>query len=201
MNFYALDEVALNGNLNNLGSGQIAINVTSNGYATGDAGVASVSIAISVTGDLMQAPPGGMASIKVRGFACGHKARLGITSAEIITTGDANLRESVRDFGYGEIAVYASGSIHRTHLHFGYISRNKFVVLARGNACLRHLKRNQAQASIALSGTTVITASIPEQPEVTHPSRYVALPVESRVMIVPPEKEQRGAYAAYSYVR
>lgn len=201
MNFYALDEVALNGNLNNLGSGQAAISVTSNGFAAGVAGNVSMTLAINATGDLIQAPAGGSTSIRMHSFAQGTNSRRGVVNAEITATASANFREALRETGNCQVVMGVSGSIHRTNLHFGYISRNKFVVLARGNGCMRHLKRNQAQASISLSGTTIITASIPEQPEITHPSRYVELPVESRVMIVPPEKEQRGAYAAYSYVR
>lgn len=161
----------------------------------------SLSLVINATGALVQAPSGGLASIRVRGSAYGKKSKLGIASTEVIATAGANLRKAVSDLGDIQIVISGTAPLRRMRMQFGYVGHSKFVVLARGNAAMRHLKRCQAQASIELSGSTAITASIPEQPATTHHSRYVVLPVESRLMIVPPEKEQRGAYAAYSYVR
>lgn len=201
MSFYALNETTINGDLNHLGGGQFQVSVTCQGKASGVSGSASVAISVSAEGDFIQAPPGGMASIRVRGFARGKMAGRGIASAVVAISGSGNPVTALINHGNGQIVMSGSGTMHKTRIHYGHSWRNVSVVLARGNAVLRHLKYGQAQAVIELAGRTVITASIPETPTPAHPSRSVRVQAENRVMIVPPEKEQRGKYAAYSYVR
>lgn len=201
MNFHALNEATIDGDVTHLGGGIFQLDITCFGKAEGVSGSASAGISIVAGGNFTQAPTGGSASIMISGAAIAKKAGRGISSAVAIISANGNLRAALHEHSTGLIVVKTCGNIHKTRLHFGYVWRNVSVVLARGNAATRHIKRNKAYGTIDLEGKVEITASIPATPAPAHASRYVMVQPDSRVMVIPQEKEQRGTHAAYSYVR
>lgn len=197
---YALNTVVLNGHKTTLAGGDVLISISGQGSSGGIAGVASAVLSINASGNLIQMPPGGMALLRITSSANGIVAGRGDVIGRIVIGASGDLTEAIRDHGYVRTTIQSQGTLKKTRLQNGH-GIGVLVLHARSRATVWHVKRNKGQASITLTATTAITASIPEIAMATHKSRAIMVPVERRVMVVPPEKERGRAHAAYSYVR
>lgn len=201
---YPLNTSPLSGWPTQSSGGGAYIAVTSHAQANGVSASGSAALTLVGDGDLIQAPPGGMASVHMTARGFGRKAERGAGAVTIGLGADADGLLAARGVGRCDVLLKVSGTSRRVRLVFGFAHVRKgtpIVLHTHGEARVLHIKRNHGSVLLMLRCRVDVMASLPSIPTEAHGSRVMVLPAEVRGMVVPSEREQRGEHASFSYVR